>query len=160
METMHALQDVWASLYRDTLPECDYSLCFGCGPDNSEGLRIKSFWNGEECVCMWHSDSHHHGIKGVLNGGIIATLVDCHSFWTALAAFYHSQGRKFGEGNPVRMVSGALSLKYLHPIPGNAALELRAHLAKAGNRSRLVTCSVIVNGNECVQGEVTLVLLD
>jgi len=63
METMHALQDVWASLYRDALPECDYSLCFGCGPDNSEGLRIKSFWNGEECVCMWHSDSHHHGLR-------------------------------------------------------------------------------------------------
>ena len=27
--------------------------CFGCGPANDKGLRIKSFAQGDELVCEW-----------------------------------------------------------------------------------------------------------
>ncbi len=73
-----SLQEVWTSN--------DYSSCFGCGPENTHGLKMQSFWNGKKGICWWRAEPQHKGIKGLFNGGIIATLIDCHSFWTGLAA--------------------------------------------------------------------------
>ena len=29
--------------------------CHGCGADNESGLRIKSFWDGDEAVATWRA---------------------------------------------------------------------------------------------------------
>src|ERR671939_1036699 len=57
--------------------------CFGCGPMNEKGLRIRSFPQGEEVICEWQPEAYHEAYPGMLNGGIIGTLMDCHSNWTA-----------------------------------------------------------------------------
>ncbi len=60
------------------------NFCFGCGPANEQGLRIKSFPADEgEVVCQWQPQRHHRAFGDVLNGGIIGTLFDCHSNWAA-----------------------------------------------------------------------------
>jgi acyl-coenzyme A thioesterase PaaI-like protein len=59
------------------------SICFGCGPANEHGLRIKSFVDGDDFVCRFAPEPYHHAFPGVLNGGIIGTLLDCHSNWAA-----------------------------------------------------------------------------
>jgi acyl-coenzyme A thioesterase PaaI-like protein len=59
------------------------SICFGCGPANEQGLRIKSFVEGEELICRFTPAAFHHAFPNVLNGGIIGALLDCHSNWTA-----------------------------------------------------------------------------
>jgi acyl-coenzyme A thioesterase PaaI-like protein len=146
-----SLQEIWASN--------DYSGCFGCGPENSHGLKIQSFWNGKEGMCRWKAEPHHKGITGILNGGIIATLIDCHSFWTGLAALCQREGISLGKGTPMKMVTGAMTVTYIHTIPVDAEIELKAHLAKIGKRSRVVVCSVSVDGKEHTRGEVTLVLV-
>ena len=58
-------------------------ICFGCGVKNEKGLRIRSFANGEEVTAEWHSEPHHQAFPGMLSGGIVGTLLDCHSNWTA-----------------------------------------------------------------------------
>ncbi len=146
-----SLQEIWTTK--------DYRCCFGCGPENNFGLKIKSFWNGKEGICRWQAKPYHKGIQGILNGGIIATLIDCHSFWTGLAAIYQDQGIPFGEGEPIKMVTGAMAIRYLQPIPVDAEVELKARLTKIGGRSRVVHCSVNVGGKEYAQGEVTLVVV-
>jgi len=70
---VQSLQDRWAPANR----------CFGCGPANEKGLRIKSFVRGDEVVCEWRPEPHHAAFDGVLNGGICGALLDCHSNWTA-----------------------------------------------------------------------------
>lgn len=60
------------------------NICFGCGPANEQGLRIKSFPQGDAVVCDWTPQPHHQAFPGVLNGGIIGSLMDCHSNWTAM----------------------------------------------------------------------------
>src|SRR5438045_9362567 len=60
-----------------------HNRCFGCGPANDQGLRIKSRVEGDEVVCDWTPERHHEAFAGVVNGGIIGTLFDCHSNWTA-----------------------------------------------------------------------------
>jgi len=146
-----SLQEIWKAK--------DYCCCFGCGPENIYGLKIRSFWNGKEGVCRWQAKPYHNGIQGILNGGIIATLIDCHSFWTGLAAMYQDQGISFGKGELIKMVTGSITVRYLRPIPVEAEVELKARLIKIGGRSRVVACSVNVAGKEHAQGEVTLVLV-
>lgn len=148
---VQSLQELWTFN--------DYSDCFGCGPENTHGLKIKSFWRGGEGVCRWRAEPHHKGIKGILHGGIIATLIDCHSFWTGLAALCQREGIPFGKGEPPKMVTGAMKVKYLYPIPIDAEIELKAHPTKIGKRSQVVVCSVTVDGKEHVQGEVILVAI-
>ena len=50
--------------------------CFGCGPANPRGLRLKSYV-GDGCVTATFMPwpEHDNGL-GFLNGGIIATLLD------------------------------------------------------------------------------------
>jgi acyl-coenzyme A thioesterase PaaI-like protein len=57
--------------------------CFGCGPANEQGLRIKSRVEGDQIVADWTPSPHHQAFDGILNGGIVGALLDCHSNWTA-----------------------------------------------------------------------------
>jgi len=59
------------------------STCFGCGPANAQGLHIRSFVEGDAVVAEWRAEPHYEAFPGVLNGGIVGALLDCHSNWTA-----------------------------------------------------------------------------
>lgn len=128
-----ALQDtVW--------PE---SLCWGCGPANPKGLQIKSHWRDGLCVCRFEPrEEHAAGPPHVVNGGILATVVDCHSVWTAIAALYDSEGRALGTEPPIWGVTGQMSLRYHHPTPLAGPVELRARPREIGERKVLVECEV------------------
>lgn len=71
--TVESLQDRYAK----------QSICFGCGPANEHGLRIKSFAEADGFICRFTPQPYHHAFPGVLNGGIIGALLDCHSNWAA-----------------------------------------------------------------------------
>ena len=60
--------------------------CFGCGPENDLGLRIKSYWDGKnQSICRFIPEKHHcAGPAEYLNGGIISTIIDCHCICTAI----------------------------------------------------------------------------
>src|SRR6185436_6920529 len=57
--------------------------CFGCGPANEKGLHIRSFPQGDEVVADFQPETYQEAFPGVLSGGIIGTLLDCHCNWTA-----------------------------------------------------------------------------
>lgn len=65
--------------------------CFGCGPANEKGLRIKSHAVGDTLVCDWQPEPHHEAFAGVLNGGICGCLLDCHGNWAAAHHLLTSQ---------------------------------------------------------------------
>jgi len=133
--------------------------CFGCGADNTGGLRIKSFLEGNEGVCTWHPEAHHCSYPGYLNGGIACTLIDCHSAWTAFAL--ECRERNLDMEAEARLPTGltrAMHIEFLKPTPINADLQLRARLTKKGRTSRTVVCSIFAGAEECVRGEVTMVM--
>ncbi len=73
------------------------NYCWGCGRLNDKGLQIKSRWDGEEGVCTWRPQEFHAaGPRDVLSGGIIASIIDCHSVCTAVADAYRFEGRHIG----------------------------------------------------------------
>lgn len=92
--------------------------CYGCGALNKHGLQIKSFWAGEEVVCAWRPKPQHLGHPGILYGGLIASVVDCHCIWTASAhAYYRRAGMEMTGELRFAFVTGTLSISYRKPVP-------------------------------------------
>lgn len=131
--------------------------CFGCGPLNSEGLQIKSFWLGDEVVCAWRAQPKHIGYPGILYGGVIASVVDCHSIWTAMAYAHRQAGEEAGSLSAHKFVTAALSLQYRKPVHIENAIELRARVVDFGDRKAVVRCTVHSANVLVVEAEVVVV---
>lgn len=108
------------------------SICFGCGPANAKGLRIQSHVRGDEVVATWTPEAHHAAFPGVLNGGIIGSLLDCHCNWTAA---WHLM-RDGGLATPPCTVTADYAIKMMRPCPTDGPVELVARLVElTGNRA-------------------------
>ncbi|GIV95407.1 MAG: thioesterase [Herpetosiphonaceae bacterium] len=143
--TERALQDQLGDLW---------AVCFGCGPQNEHGLRIKSYWSGDESVCAWQPADYHAATPGILNGGIIASIIDCHCVWTAIAYAYQCEGREVGSEPPILYVTSSLHVDYLKPTPMNGPVTLRARIKEVQGKKTTVTCSLFAGDVETVRGEV------
>jgi acyl-coenzyme A thioesterase PaaI-like protein len=107
------------------------NACFGCGPANLQGLRLKSHVEGDAVVAVFQPEPHHQAFPGVLNGGIIGALLDCHSNWTA--AYTLMQAR--GEASPPCTVTADFHVKLRAPTPLDQPLYLSARpLHSEGDR--------------------------
>jgi len=134
------------------------NYCWGCGIANPDGLHIKSAWDGEEAVCVWQpAPQHMAGPRRVLNGGLIATVIDCHSICTAVAAAYRAEGRPIGSDPLIWYVTGSLQVSYRKPAPLDRPLEVRAHIVEAKDRKAVVAATVRAGGEECATGQVVAI---
>lgn len=118
------------------------SVCFGCGPANEKGLRIGSFVDGEELVAEWRPEPHHHAWEGVVNGGILGALLDCHSNWTAA---YHLM-QKSGTDHLPSTVTADFHVQLKRPTPMDALLMLRARVVESSADRATVEASIVANG--------------
>lgn len=121
------------------------SICFGCGPANEKGLHVNSFPDGDEVVATWHAEPHHEAFPGILNGGIIGALLDCHSNW---AAAYHLMKRR-GETKTPCTVTADFHVKLLRPTPSDAEIHLRAHVVESNGDRATVEAELIANDKVC-----------
>lgn len=110
-----------------------HNACFGCGPANPKGLRIRSFPEGEAVVAEWQPEPHHEAFPGVLNGGIIGALLDCHCNW---AAAHHLMREREAERPPCT-VTAEYSIKLTRPCPSDRPLRLWAKVVESA-RDRAV----------------------
>ena len=141
--------------FQDLIPD---NLCFGCGPQNSHGLRIKSFWNGDDAVCTYHPERYHMaGPPQYLNGGIIATLIDCHSICTAIAHLYKTEGRTIGSEPNIWCATGKLEVRYLCPTPIDRPVNLRARIVDTSPRKVVLQCTLSSGGQPTAEAEVVAV---
>jgi len=118
------------------------NICFGCGPANEKGLRIKSRVEGDEVVADWMPEPQHQAFPGMLNGGIVACLLDCHGNW---AACYHLM-KKAGAEAPPCTVSAEISVKYLRPTPATAPVRLRARVLDSSKGRATVEATLEAGG--------------
>ena len=142
--------------FQDYYPD-DLSHCYGCGSHNEKGLQIKSFWDGEESVCTYTPRDYHTAIPGFVYGGLIASLIDCHSTGTASAAKYRAEGREMGSDPPQRFVTASLHVDYLLPTPIGVPLEVRGKVKMIKGRRVVVETRLLAEGKVCAQGEVVVV---
>jgi acyl-coenzyme A thioesterase PaaI-like protein len=119
------------------------NACFGCGPANGSGLRIKSFVKGDEVVAEFRPEKHHEAFEGMLNGGIIGALLDCHSNWTAA---WHLM-EKAGAESPPCTVTAEYHVKMRKPTPTDTVLSLRAWVESSGESWAKVAATVEAGGD-------------
>ena len=131
-----------------------FSHCYGCGRLNDAGYQIKSYWDGDETVCRFEPQPHYTAVPGVVYGGFIASLIDCHSTGTASAAAYRAEGREMDTEPPLRYVSASLHVDYLRPTPIDCILEVRATVKELKGRKVVVASQLIAAGQVCARGEV------
>jgi acyl-coenzyme A thioesterase PaaI-like protein len=133
-----------------------HNHCFGCGPDNPNGLHLKSYWSGEELsVASFTPDPYHcAGPKHFVNGGILATLIDCHCVCTAAAMAYRDAGREPGSDPDLHYATARLTLEYIRPAPIGVRLELRARIVERRERIYVVSCELSARGEACVSASV------
>ncbi len=148
MEEKKAFQDYYPELL---------SHCYGCGRLNEQGHQIKTRWDGEESVTTFLPESYHTAIPGFVYGGLLASLIDCHSTGTAAAAMYRSEGRSMDTEPAFRFVTGSLHVNYLRPTPVGVPLEIRGQVKEIKGKKVVITSSVTANGEVCATGEVVAV---
>lgn len=140
---------------QDSLPN---NNCYGCGAGNELGMRIKSHWDGDECVCRYMPKPEQcAGPPQYVYGGTIASLIDCHSIGTALSNYYRMEGRETGEAPEIWCVTGQLVVNYLAPTPIDAEIVLRATIENAGTRKTVVKCRVYSGDTQTAEGDVIAV---
>lgn len=142
--------------FQDHYPD-DLSHCYGCGRLNTQGLQLKSQWDGEESVAVFQPRPYHTAIPGYVYGGLLASLIDCHGTGTASAAAYRAAGRPMGSAPPLRFVTASLQVDYLKPTPLGEPLEIRGQVVEIKGRKVVVSATVTVAGVVCARGQVVAV---
>ncbi len=133
------------------------NYCWGCGT-NEHGLQIGSYWSGDEAVCTWQPKNYHMaGPRHILNGGIIATIIDCHCICTAIAAAYQGEGREINTMPQIWYATASLQISYLKPSSIKESIVLRARVKEVKGRRTVLACSLFSKGEECARAEVVAV---
>jgi acyl-coenzyme A thioesterase PaaI-like protein len=128
--------------------------CFGCGPANELGLRIRSFEAEDGTVIAdWQPRPEHEAFDGFVNGGILGTLIDCHSNWTAIAALL-ARGR--GSVAP-STVTAEYSVRFRRPTPSDRALRLVGRAVDVAGDRVTVETTIEVDGVATSIGRATFV---
>lgn len=143
------MQDAWPN-----------ATCYGCGPANPKGLQIKSYWlaDGSAVVAEFHPRPEHNaGFDNVMYGGLVASLIDCHSVWTAIAYAYRSENRPHGDHPAISFVTGTLEVRYLKPTPLDQPVLLSAVVEEVQGKKSVVHCKFGPVGTVTAEGRVTAI---
>lgn len=141
---------------QDHYPE-DVAHCYGCGRLNPLGHQLKTHVLGDETVARFIPRPEHTSVPGFVYGGLVASLIDCHSMAAAAAADLRRQGRAIGDGPAPRFVTAGLNVRYLKPTPIGVELEVRGRVKEAGERKFVIEATVSANGVVTATGEVIAV---
>jgi len=119
--------------------------CFGCGQRNPKGLRLRSYPGDGLVTAEFTPWAEHDNGLGHLNGGIIGTVLDCHS---AAAVMHEADLRGWPPlpGAVLSYVTAGLSLRYLRPSPLHETVELRASVISASEAEMTVEAELVWDG--------------
>lgn len=128
-------------------------ICFGCGPLNEQGLQVKSFVEGDLVVASFVPLEHHQGFPGMLSGGIIGTLFDCHMNWTAAWHLMQAANSEL----PPCTVTGGFGVEFKAPTPFDRPLRLEARLVELGQRKAKIRVCLKDDDEVTATGEGTFI---
>jgi acyl-coenzyme A thioesterase PaaI-like protein len=142
--------------FQDYYPD-ELAHCFGCGRSNEHGHHLRSFWVGDTAEARFTPEPFHIAVPGWVNGGLIASLIDCHGTGTAAAAAYRAEGREMDSPPAHRFVTASLRVDYLRPTPLGPELLLRGQVRSVTGRKVVVEISLSVGQLVTARGEVVAV---
>jgi acyl-coenzyme A thioesterase PaaI-like protein len=126
-----------------------HNQCFGCGPANSKGLQVQSFVKDNEVIADWQAQKFHEAFPGILNGGIIGTLLDCHSNWSA--AYFLM--RQMNADTPPCTVTSYFNVKLKRPTPSDKPVHIVASIKEIKEDRALIDASLYSDNKLCATCE-------
>lgn len=119
------------------------NLCFGCGPSNTAGLRLRFEEDDEKLYAIWHPSSNYQGYINVLHGGIIATLLDEAGAWCIYV--------KAGTSG----VTSSMTVKYLKPVHiSKGPVTIEAVIVRLEEKNAQLFCRLLDgDGNNCAEAD-------
>lgn len=143
---------------QDHYPE-KFAHCYGCGPANPHGLKLKSYLKGDRTVAWFTAAAMFSGgYPESVYGGLIASLLDCHGTASAAAFAYRNRNRIIGDGLPaIRFVTASLKVDYRRPTPIGVELAIGGRLIGLDGRKAIIALSLKVGDAMCAEGEMVAV---
>ena len=124
------------------------SICFGCGPANEKGLQIDSHRIENGLELFFETRTEHQAFPGMINGGIIGSLLDCHGNWTAAIAIMEARG----DDEPPCTVTANYSVKLLRPTPYDARLHVTSQVVELDGDRAKIEMELSAEGKVCAVG--------
>jgi len=142
--------------FQDCYPD-DVAHCYGCGFLNEQGHRIKTHWDGEQTVTRFTPLPEHTAVPGYVYGGLLASLIDCHSTGSGAAALARSRGVDMERDGAPRCVTGTLEVRYTAPTPLGPELEIRGTIIEVKGRKVVVASELRAGDVVCVTGRAVVI---
>ena len=124
------------------------SICFGCGPANENGLKIKSYRINNGLEMEFEPEEKHQAFSGVINGGIIGSLIDCHGNWTAAIAIMEKNELE----SPLCTVTAQYEVKLKRPTPLGHTLKLKSRILGVQEDRAEIVIELKADGKTCATG--------
>lgn len=119
--------------------------CFGCGHANDKGLKLRSYEGvGGTIVATFDPWPEHDNGSGFLNGGIIATLLDCHGGAAVLSEAHRRDWTP--DSGLMAYVTAGIDVKFLRPSPLHEPFDLVAELRSADDHQMVVESQLVWQG--------------
>lgn len=131
------------------------STCFGCGPANAGGLRIRSVPRGDDVVMTFRARPEHEAFAGYLNGGIAGALFDCHLNWAGV----HALMARTGASAAPATVTLEYAVRFRRPIPTGGDIEVIARAVDVQEDRVVVEGRIVAGGQECATARGTFVVV-
>lgn len=125
------------------------SICFGCGPANEKGLQIDSYRCEKGLELRFTPNEEHQAFPGMINGGIIGSLMDCHGNWAAAVALMDENNL---EEIPCT-VTANYSISLRRPTPTGVELYVLAEIEELFADRAKVKMTLTANDKICATGE-------
>jgi acyl-coenzyme A thioesterase PaaI-like protein len=142
--------------FQDCYPD-DVAHCFGCGHLNRAGHQIKTHWDGERTITRFTPRPEHTAVPGFVYGGLLASLIDCHSTGSGAAALARARGEDIERDGAPRCVTGSLEIRYVAPTPLGPELEIRGFIEQVKGRKVVVRSELYAEGVLCVTGQAVVI---
>jgi acyl-coenzyme A thioesterase PaaI-like protein len=119
--------------------------CFGCGHANPKGFQLRSYREGDFTVAEFMPRAEHDNGFGFVNGGIIATVLDCHG-----AAVVQSEAAEHDwraiEPAPLPFITAGFEVRFLRPTPLGPTLRLVASPVSVSEDEIVVSADLELDG--------------
>ena len=134
----------------------DFARCYGCGRLNDVGYQFKTRLNGEHTVTEFAPSEHHMALPGFAYGGLVASVIDCHSTGSAAIFALRAEGIEVGDGEAPRYVTAHLAVDYVAPTPLEV-LRVTGTLVEISGRKVVVDSELEAGGQVTARGHAVLV---
>ncbi len=143
---------------QDFYPE-DASHCYGCGRLNPAGSHFRTRPSGDRTLTDFEPDAAHTALPGAVYGGLIASLLDCHSTGSAAIYALAREGAGIGPGEAPRFVTRHLAVDYLAPTP-MGPLRAVGQLVEATDRKVIVESDLWAGGTVTAHARAVLIRVE